>query len=334
MAKYAVKCRKLNVSGDINMAKKVKLSVYGMQVRKNGVDNQDLNNLFNGKDIISIVYEYIDQHINTYDNDRNAESLFAFSHQEKKEIYEDGQLVYKTLSGIIKTGDYGISSELIDINTGESYSRTSAQADTMPFGFCIIVPAGNVNSCIIVMQSLGQYGIKMALQKRIQNILQKLDSNLFISLGPVMPKQYVQRYLEKGILQKISMTRFEIPEDETERIGVNYGVEQTYEERIIHKPIGFLERKKDAIREWVNGQKKSTEIIQLNDFEYDNLKFTFKLGNNDKTINLDNLDKIVVTEDVTDKVQIIEGHPTFASLKPVMIEIGSGYLQGVGLIHE
>lgn len=59
-----------------------------------------------------------------------------------------------------------------------------------------------------------------------------------------MPKQYVQRYLEKGILQKISMTRFEIPEDETERIGVNYGVEQTYEERIIHKPIGFLERKK------------------------------------------------------------------------------------------
>lgn len=86
MAKYAVKCRKLNVSGDINMAKKVKLSVYGMQVRKNGVDNQDLNNLFNGKDIISIVYEYIDQHINTYDNDRNAESLFAFSHKKKKKF--------------------------------------------------------------------------------------------------------------------------------------------------------------------------------------------------------------------------------------------------------
>lgn len=34
------------------MAKKVKLSVYGMQVRKNGVDNQDLNicqnSMFNG----------------------------------------------------------------------------------------------------------------------------------------------------------------------------------------------------------------------------------------------------------------------------------------------
>lgn len=67
-----------------------------------------------------------------------------------------------------------------------------------------------------------------------------------------MPRQYIQKYFREGILQKISMIRYEIPRDETERLGVNYGVNETYEERIIHKPTGFLERKASYCRmdEW------------------------------------------------------------------------------------
>lgn len=316
------------------MAKKVKVSVYGMNISENGVERVNLNNIYQERSLIQILDEYIQNNLNRYDNDHNKENLFAFSQCETEQILDDqGRIQATVLSGVVKTGEYGISSELIDINTGDVYNKSIDQADIMPFGFCIIVPAGYVDTCIVVMQNLGQYSIKLSLQKKIQSIIRVVNNDLFVSLGPVMPRQYIQKYLREGILQKISMIRYEIPRDETERLGVNYGVEKTYEERIIHKPIGFLERKANVITEWMNGQRAATDIVQIDGYDYDNLKFVFKLGNIEKTINLDNVEKVVITEDISDRVAIIDGLPTFDTLKPVMIEIGRGYLQGIGMAH-
>lgn len=320
--------------GELHMAKKVKVSVYGMNISKNGVDRVNLNNIFQGRSLIQIVNEYIEQNLNRYDNDHHKENLFAFSQRQLDVLLDaEGRLEGNVLSGVVKTGEYGISSELIDVNTGAVYNRSIDQADIMPFGFCIIVPAGNVNSCIVVMQNLGQYSIKLSLQKKLESIIRMADNDLFVSLGPVMPRQYIQKYFREGILQKISMIRYEIPRDETERLGVNYGVNETYEERIIHKPTGFLERKANAIAEWMNGQRAATDIVQIADYDYDNLKFVFKLGNTEKTINLDNVDRIVITEDISDRVTMLDGLPTFVTLKPIMIEIGRGYLQGMGMAY-
>ncbi len=317
------------------MAKKVKVSVYGMSIlRKSTSNKENLNNIFQGRSLIGIVGAYIQQNINRYDNDHNKERLFAFSQYITENILDDqGRIEATALSGIIKTGDYGISSELRDINTGSVYNRSIDQADIMPFGFSIIVPAGIVNTCIVVMQTLGQYSIKLSLQKKLQSIISAVDTDLTVSLGAVMPRQYIQKYFQEGILQKISMIRYEIPRDETERLGVNYGVNETYEERVIHKPTGFMERKKNVIVEWMKGQRAATDIIQIKGFEYNNIKFVFKLGNLEKTINLENIDKIVVTEDITNQVTVIDGLPTFITLKPVMIEIGRGYLQEMGTAH-
>lgn len=229
--------------------KKIGLSVYGMSISKEGVEKQNLNNI-NQKGVINILTEYIDMHLDEYSNDRRNESLFSFTQKVEEEIFDDNQkLVCRTLCGIIKTGEYGVSSELVDINTGEIYVRTSEQADIMPFGFCIIVPAGNIDTCIVVVQTIGQFGIKFTLQKKIQEIIRAIEPDLFVSMGPVMPREYIQKYFDEGILQKISMIRYEIPEDMAERVGINYGVAATKEERIIHKPIGFMERRKNEIKE-------------------------------------------------------------------------------------
>lgn len=84
----------------------------------------------------------------------------------------------------------------------------------------------------------------------------------------------------------------------------------------------------------MKGQRASTKIIQIEDFDYDILKFVFRLGNTEKTINLNNLDKIVITEDITEKVQTVQGQPVFDSLKPIMIDTGKSYLAGQGFIAE
>ena len=313
--------------------KKIGLSVYGMSIAQGGTEKQNLNDIIEGKGIIQILSEYIDNHLEKYTNDIGKERLFTFCKKEEETIRDaSGRSAGKALCGLIKTGEYGTSSELVNINTGDVYNRTTDQADVMPFGFCIIVPEGNVQNGIIVMQTLGQFGIKLALHKKMQEIIQKIDADLFVSLGPVMPRQYVKKYFDEGVLQRISMTRFEIPQDESERYGVNYGVAQTKEERIIHKPVGFLTKKRIEVEEWMKWQRSSTDIIQIDGFEYDNLKFVFKLGNTEKTINLDNLDKIVITEDITNDVQISGGHPIFECLTPLMVKTGRSYLVGLGLV--
>lgn len=317
------------------MAKKVKLSVYGMQVKRNGTENQDLNNLCEGESLISIIQEYIADHIDEYENNTEDESLFAFTQIVQDNIIVEGRMAGNALSGIVKTGDYGVVSELVDANnTIDTYTRTASQADVMPFGFCILVPMNNPYTCIMVLQSLGRYGMKISMQKKLQSIIRSKDEELFVNLGPIMPREYIQRYFRQGILQKICMTRFEIPQDESERYGVNYGVDQTFEERVIHKPVGFVQRKGMELEEWRRGQRAATDIIQIDGFEYDNLKFVFKLGGVEKTINLDNVEKIVITEDITDRVVLEEGHPQFEPLKNIMIEIGCQYLTGIGQIPQ
>ena len=148
----------------------------------------------------------------------------------------------------------------------------------------------------------------------------------------MLPKAYIDKFFRNGVLQKIRMVRYEIPEDISNRIGINYGVKQTREERIICKPIGFLERKKKEISEWMAGQRSCTNIIEIEDFHYDDLKLEFKLGRTNKVISLKDTTGLRVNEDITGVVDTQGGNPDFDSLKLVMKETAREYLIGMGLL--
>ena len=77
-------------------------------------------------------------------------------------------------------------------------------------------------------------------------------------------------------------------------MGINYGVKQTKEERIIHKPLGFMERKKKAFQEWFVGQRSYTDIVEIEGFDYDDLKLEFSLGETSKTFTLRDMNSLVV----------------------------------------
>lgn len=159
-----------------------------------------------------------------------------------------------------------------------------------------------------------------------------ISSNWYMMLNSITPKEYVDKYFEKGILKKIRMTKYEIPEDVSNRVGINYGVKQTKEERIIHKPVGFMEKNKRKFEEWRNGQRTYSQIVEIDGFDYDELRLEFSLDGSDKTFNLKDMGKIVLTEDISQDVTCSGGHPTFSSLKPVMVERAKHYLQSMGLL--
>ncbi len=315
------------------MAKKVSLVIYGLSILNKENKRALLNDLKDNKSFLDFFLEFVNRTGKKYSNDSEKETVFQFEQIEVEDVFNDeGQLDYRILYGRVKTGEYGIESELVNIGTGAVYHRSKEQADVMPFGFCIAIPSGDINSAIIILQALGNYGMKLPLQKRLQKCITDINPEYNLLMRAIAPKEYLDRYFEHGVLQKIRMIRYEIPEDISNRMGINYGVKQTKEERIIHKPLGFMEANKKAFQEWRSGQKSYTQIIEIEGYEYDDLKLEFKLGKTVKTFNLGNLEKLVVSEDVTDEVLQSGGHPVFSSLKDKMKDTAKEYLEGMGLI--
>ncbi len=315
------------------MAKKINLVIYGLSVLDNNNKRLNLNAIIHGNSLIEIIKEYIDKNKSNYTNDFEKELIFQFDQYESEVVYNDkSKEEYEILCGRVKTGEYGIESELVNILTGDVYARKAEQADLMPFGFCIAVPRGDVTHAVILLQTMGVYGMKVSLQNHLQKCLMDLNPDFRISFKAIAPKEYIDRYFYKGILKRIRMIRYEILQDVSERMGINYGVKQTKEERIIHKPLGFMERNKKKFQDWRAGQCSYTEIVEMDGYEYDDLKLEFSLNGTDKTFNLKNMDALVVNEDITKKVVQSGGHPVFSSLVPIMKQTAREYLVGMGLL--
>ena len=314
--------------------KKISLSIYGLSVLDEKNQRVYLTQGIGERGLLAIIEDYIRENMSQYSKDASKEILFKFEEVNTEVVFNSkGQEAYQILYGRVKTGEYGIESELIDIQTGVITNRTMNQADMMPFGFCIAVPSGLANSAIIILQTTGVYGMKMSLQYHLQKCLTNKSSDLQLLLRAVAPKEYIDRYFKHGVLKKIRMIRYEIPEDEANRLEINYGVKQTREERIIHKPLGFMERKRKMFEEWLNGQRSYTELIEIEGFDYDDLKLEFSLEKTNKTFNLKDMNSLVVSEDITKKVKKKGGHPVYDSLKPIMKETAQEYLKGMGFLN-
>ena len=244
-----------------------------------------------------------------------------------------GQDVYEILYLRIKTGDYGEESEIVDSDTGEiTHTKNVDEADVMPFGCCIIVPCGEYTEGIVLTQSLGRNGITGTIKKKFKAYIKAMNSQLRVVMNPIVPKQYMERILSKGVLKTVRLISYSLPEDDAERYGIDRGVKRILNERVIRKPVGFVRNKYDKIMECISGKRTYNTIIELDDFEIDDLKMEFLFGHRNKTISMRGLDSLVVNEDVTEEVLMENGHPVFTSLCEVMREIGEDYLRAKGAI--
>lgn len=313
----------------------VGLTTFGFSIFDENNQRVDLNDI-NGRKFIDILENFVKTDLGNFSNIEKDERVFSFVVSERGDIKnENDQFKYRALYGKLKTGEYGVETELVDHNTGSvSYIRKENEADVLPFGFAVFIPAGKVNHAVMVLQSLGIYSMKMILHKQLDRCVKSIDARYSFTMGVIVPRVVLERYLTNGALKAVRIIKYEIPQDTAERFGVNYNVNESYEEIIIRNPIGFLQNKRREIEEWKNGTRRYDQVVQIEDFEYDDLKLDFKMGRNMKTISLKNIDNLQMKEDVTKEVDLDGGNPTFVTLKEVMKERGEFYLYAEGLLVE
>ena len=66
---------------------------------------------------------------------------------------------------------------------------------------------------------------------------------------PSSPQAYLDRFFNHGVLKKIRLISYTIPDDSSEKYGINRGITEASWEIIIKKPIGFLENKRRELTE-------------------------------------------------------------------------------------
>lgn len=313
---------------------RVGLTTYGINVRDINDLQYELHDVY-GKGFLDIIEKGAKNDLKVYDNNRNNESVFTVDDIKRKLIEnENGQARYEVLFLRVKTGDYGVESEIVDSGSGiTSYTRSATEADVLPFGCCIMVPCGEFKSGVVTIQSIGRYGIKSVMNKRIDAYVKAINSNLRITMGTIVPKVYMERFLEHGVLQSIRIIRHGIPNDVADQYGVDRNVKNIVEERVIRKPSGFLSNKLSDIKACMNGTKRYDEVVQIEGFEVDDLKLDFKMGKRNKSISLKNLENLVAAEDITDEVAIEKGNPNFSSLCEIMQTTAEFYLRAKDLLY-
>lgn len=309
--------------------KKIGLSIYGFHVKDNDVDETNLQNL-RGHDFVEIINEFADQYDNLYDKDEKSENIFTIiSTESDKRENERGQIIYNFVSGKVKTGDFGIVSELIDTTNGRVKNRNREDAEVLPFSFGFMYSGGNVDHGVIVFQTEGRYGMKTNFINRFKIFLREHYSGVQFTIAPMIPVQFVSTILNKGSLKKLRFLRYVAPADTNQRLGANEGI-HIKEERIFSNLAGVIERKREAILGFITGKNGIREIANIDNFDYDELRMEFNISGSIKTLNITNIDRIVITIELKpEELEIVDGHPTHESLKQLIEQNAYDYLEAV-----
>lgn len=311
------------------------INIYSFHIHDTDGKQLELKEVVENKSVIDIFKEFINTKIEYYEDNTSKEQIYKFVDYEivqQKDAAGSRYLQY--LYGRIKTGNYGFETEIIDKTTGDiAHRQTTYEAGVKPFDFVVALPEDSCDEKIIILQTVSQYGIKSLLTTELNKFIRKTYKLGYVYFGTIYPRQFVQKYIQDGILGKIRLIRDGIPEDMAVMYGINHGSRKAKKETIITSPIGFSREIIEKISSCIRGNISYSDIVELGDNdEYDDIKLEFKLAGRQKTISLKNLEKVVVSEDITAQVNAPKGNPLKESIQPIMIEYATDYLIEKGLL--
>jgi len=262
-------------------------------------------------DTLSVFLNYFNNRSLSPSHDRSGRKLLKVTN-----FGRDGRQLY----GIIETGEYGYESELYNVDTGNiSYRRRIADAEMLPFYFTVYLPQ-NTNEGILLLQRFKQFGIKTMLEKDINRYLSRyLQLPLKFEIYPLVPRQLIEQCLN-GRIVKLRFIRFSWPRDITDVYYMQDHYEEVgYIELVISAKKGRdIRGVKERIRAFLDGRIHLTDILEIRNFEYNNIKVEIDLNGNKRTVDLSNLYKFRAYYDITNEVVIgPNGHPTFDSINQV-----------------
>ncbi len=321
--------------------KSIGITTYSMEFERN--DKKILLNELNNQPFYDFFLEYLNSVSTNYTNDEKNQKVLSISEYETFEITDkDGTILYDCITGEIKSGEYGLESEIVNPSNGNVvYEKPSSYADVMPFSFTIGIARNDVDKAIVILQSISNYGIKSAFLQSIKNYIgDNINYPIRVTLGTLMPQEYLKIIMEYGEFNKIRLIKYGIPTDISDKFGDNSGVKDRdngYMETVLVRGRGGISRTirkfSELILEGFRDNSSIIKIQEVTDIPCDSVKIEVKLGNRTKTLSMKNLSNLNITEDITDDVTTGEGgHPLSTSIYPILKDRLHEYFELLGIL--
>lgn len=254
--------------------------------------NNDLN-------AIDYLLEFMYENISIIDDDK---MMKLFSIDEKSIIKKETEN-YCFVTCIVKSGSYGIESEITDRLTEQVvYKRTNNDADIKNFR-CLFYVLKNINNYVVkkgiaVFQTIGNYGIKTITLKYLKKFFS--EKNLIFEVKCISVYSFLKDKLENNKIKRISFIKNIMNSDDSENIFVNKGREElSYFEP--HLKFTLVDKIKKLL---ANIEKKENYVIEIDDIEYEDIKFTFIIGKSQKTVSIQHIDKFSIVEDIPNEIYV------------------------------
>ncbi|MGU8996740.1 hypothetical protein ACV3ZD_03610 [Clostridium perfringens] len=263
-----------------------------------------------------------------YFNDRksiacDSDSNKAINTKKIKIDIESGDIY-----GLLETGNYGFSSSIKKIKTGElTHSKMSDEADMIPLFFNAVIKK-DAYKAIISLEKFKTYGCKTILETDINQYLLQKGLTLKIKLHPMLPLDVAKKYLEEGNVCRMRLIKNTLPKDigDIYKDEVKLGNFGTFEYVLNPKKNKFLPFKND-IKKYLNNAIGMKNIIEVEGIDYDNIKAEIDINGKKKTINLNNIEKLTGDIDISEDIVFSnDGHPEYKSILKVSKEILDEYI--------
>lgn len=318
------------------------INIYSLRVYDKNGDELELHKIDGNKSIIDVFKEFFQDKMNILQDIRSKEESYEIADWEVKSYTVHNAPYFKSIYCRLKSGKYGSEADIVDHKSGKLiHKQTIDQAALKPFDLVVGLPEDDCQDTIIILQTISGLGIKGLLQTELNKYLINKYNISKIQLGPIYPKIYLTQYIQKGILKKMRLIDNDIPKDKADMFGVNKGKKKVKKETIISGGSGFTNELIGKVEQCIHGKLTYDRVVELPDMdEIDDVKLEFSLGGKKKVISLKNIERAVVSEVITEQIELDGGNPTKNSIYPVLIDnlklylVEKGYLEDIETFEE
>lgn len=277
------------------------------------------NNDRSYNDIFDMVAGFCQKHSDFLDDEKNMK-MFSINDNSVK-IYEDE--LNRAISFTISSGAYGLESNITDRQSKKiKYRRTINDADIKDFNCLFYVPKDTddktITKGILIFQTIATYGVKTITIKQLRAFFAEIG--LTFETRSVSVRIFLEKLIGNGELHKMTLIKNRVSPDSADNIFITTG----REERSFIKPklkIPWVDKLLNFVE-----HKSDTDIFEINNETYEDIKVTFKLGNSYRTVGLIDIDKFSVVEDIPQQI-FNNGRYNLEVLIGYMIETANTYKQ-------
>ena len=217
-----------------------------------------------------------------------------------------------TLEGVLRYGVYGTSASHLDTSSGnrEPNARSAEEAAETPIPFLLHVPERNPTRAVIVLEAVGNAGVKSLLAQEFETLL---PNGLITEFDPVKDEEIYSRIRRADSITRVRL-RTSGRLNERNDIFASVFDDTLCKQSIVYEPFqgGNIGVNVDSVEEWLEDVADDENPFDVGGEVFDQVRLTVKEAGSENTLLLKEGEaKIIETLDEIDKEG---GYPIYSEV--------------------